>query len=367
LPIGLDGGSGQGKLIVIRTSSIRRYFARQEDPYAGGDLDNAQRICVVLWGLLVLLTVCLLPASPPVEPTKAAGWAIALILVVLGAILVEHNRRRQISSWGRLLATGYAIVAGLAVIQWVAGGLDEPYERLLLLPVVFVAATQPPRQIAAFLGFVLLALMAPLVYDHWDSDAAGGSLASFVIWCALGVGGSLLMSGVRAQRLMHAAEEAEAREEARIDSLTGLHNRRAFDEMLVAEVSRARRLDIPLSVAMVDIENFKAINDHWSYAQGDRCLQEVARTLRENVRQPDFCFRWGGDEFALILSGTPADESAPIAERLDAEVGSCCKRPDETSVQIRFAVAELLDGMSPAELTEMVGLALTSEKLDTAH
>jgi diguanylate cyclase (GGDEF)-like protein len=352
---------------VTRASSIRRYFARQADPYAGGDLENAQRICVVLWGLLVLLTVALLPASPPVEPSKGAGWAIAVVLVVLGAILVNQNRRRRITSWGRLLATGFGIVAGLAVMQWVAGGLEEPYERLLLLPVVFVAATQPPRQIAAFLSFVLLALMAPLVYDHWDGGAAGGSLASFVIWCALGIGGSLLMSGVRAQRLSHAVEEAEARKEARIDSLTGLHNRRAFDELLIAEVARARRLELPLSVAMVDIENFKEINDRWSYAQGDRCLQEVARALRDNVRQPDFCFRWGGDEFALILSGTPADETEPIAERLHAEVGSTCKRPDETPLHIRFAVAELRDGISPQELTELVGLALTSAKLDATR
>jgi diguanylate cyclase (GGDEF)-like protein len=352
---------------VTRASSIRRYFARREDPYAGGDLENAQRICVVLWGLLVLLTIALLPASPPVDPSKATGWAIAAVLIVLGAVLVNQNRRRRITSWSRLLATGYAIVAGLAVMQWVAGGLDEPYERLLLLPVVFVAATQPPRQIAVFLSFVLLALMAPLVYDQWDGSTAGASLASFVIWCALGIGGSLLMSGVRAQRLMHAVEEAEAREEARIDSLTGLHNRRAFDELLIAEVARARRLELPLSVAMVDIENFKEINDRWSYAHGDRCLQEVARALRDNVRQPDFCFRWGGDEFALILSGTPAGETDPIAERLHAEIHSACKRPDDTPLRIRFAVAELSNGMSPAELTEMVGLALTAAKLDTAR
>jgi diguanylate cyclase (GGDEF)-like protein len=349
------------------TSPLRGYLARRADPYAGGDLDNAQRISAVLWGLLVLLTVGLLPASPPSEPSKGIAWAITVVLVALGAVLVVQNHRRRISTWGRLLVNGYAIVVGVALMQWIAGGLGEPYERLLLLPVVFVAATQPARQIVAFLAFVFLALMAPLIYDHWNADQFGALVASFVIWCGLGIGGNLLMSGVRAQRLSHAAEEAEARHEARIDSLTGLHNRRAFDELLIAEVARARRLELPLSVAMVDIENFKEINDRWSYAQGDRCLQDVARALRDNVRQPDFCFRWGGDEFAMILSGTPADETGPIAERLHAEVRSACKRPDDTPLRIRFAVADLRNGMSPAELTEMVGLALTSAKLDTAR
>jgi diguanylate cyclase (GGDEF)-like protein len=352
---------------MIWTGPFRGYFARRQNPYAGGDLDNAQRISAVLWGLLVVLSIGLLPESPPTEPTVGIGWAIVAALVVLGALLVLQNHRRRISSWGRLLATGYGIVAGIAVMQWVCGGLGEPYERLLLLPVVFVAATQPARQIAVFLIFVLLALLAPLVYDHWDADQFGAPLASFVIWCGLGIGGNLLMSGVRAQRLSHAAEEAEARHEARIDSLTGLHNRRAFDELLIAEVSRARRLGLPLSVAMVDIENFKQINDRWSYAEGDRCLRQVAARLRDNVRQPDFCFRWGGDEFALILSGTPAPETAPIEQRLRAVVMASCKRPDDSPIEIRFAVAELRNGISPPELTEMVGQALTAAKLDVAR
>ncbi|MFL5906390.1 MAG: diguanylate cyclase [Solirubrobacterales bacterium] len=345
--------------------AFRGYFARRADPYAGGDLDNAQRISAVLWGVLVLLTIGLLPASPPTDPNQEVGWVIALTLILLGGLLVYENRRRRISSWGLLLATGYAIVAGVALMQWVAGGLGEPYERLLLLPVVFVAATQPPRQTVAFLGFVFVALMAPLVYDRWDADQAGALLASFVIWCGLAIGGGLLMSGVRAQRISHAADEAEARHEARIDSLTGLHNRRAFDEILRSEVTRARRLGLPLSMAMVDIENFKEVNDRWSYAEGDRCLRDVGTALRTALRQPDLCFRWGGDEFALILVGTSAGETAPISERLQAEVAAGCRRPDDSPVQIRFAVAELDGEMTPEKLTEVAGLALTTVKVET--
>lgn len=350
---------------MSKTTALRGFFARRPDPYAGGDLDNAQRISAVLWGMLVLLTIALLPASPPTHPSKGAGWAIAGILVLLGALLVYENRRRRIKTWSGLLATGYAIVAGVALMQWVAGGLAQPYDRLLLLPVVFVAATQPPRQTLAFLGFVLLALLAPLVYDHWNTDEAGALLVTFVIWLALALGGNLLMSGVRAQRLSLAAEEAEARHEARIDSLTGLHNRRAFDEILRSEVNRARRRELPLSVAMVDIENFKEINDRWSYAAGDRCLQDVAEALRAALRQPDFCFRWGGDEFALILGGTAAAATGPVSERLQAEVAATCRRPDESPLRIRFAVAELGEEMTPGELTEVAGLALTAVKVDS--
>jgi diguanylate cyclase (GGDEF)-like protein len=347
---------------VTGINAIRGFFARRPDPYAGGDIGNAQRISVVLWGVLLLLTIGLLPFSPPEQPSKATGWMITGILLTLGGLLVYENRKRRLRSWTVVLATGYAIVAGVAVMQWVAGGIGAPYDRLLLLPVVFVAATQPPRQTLAFLGFVLLALTAPLIYDHWSSDYVGASAATFVIWLALALGGALLMGGVRQQRLSLAAEEAEARHEARVDSLTALYNRRAFDEILRSEIRRARRRGLPLSVAMVDIENFKEVNDRWSYAEGDRCLQEVAVAVRGALRQPDFCFRWGGDEFALILAGTRAGDTAPIAERLEAEVTASCRRPDESPVRIRFAVAQLDEEMTAEELIERVGLALTEQK-----
>jgi diguanylate cyclase (GGDEF)-like protein len=344
-------------------SVLRSYFARQPDPYAGGDLENTQRIGVVLWTLFVFLALALLLAEPPRQPSEGVGWAIAGLVIAFGAAIVTLNRRRRLSGWNQVLATAYGSVVGLGMLQWVAGGVNQPYESLLLLPVVFVAATQPPRQIAAFMGFVLLILVAPLAYDTWDWDAASSSLASFVAWCTLAVGGSLLMSGVRAQRLSHAADEAEARREARIDSLTGLQNRRAFDEAVSTEIARARRLDLPLSLAMVDIENFKEVNDRWGYAVGDACLRNVAEALRENLRQPDICFRWGGDEFALILTGTTTDETGPIAERLCAEVGAACRRPDDAPFRIHFAVAELREGMSPHDLIERAGLELTSAKI----
>src|SRR5262245_44350020 len=250
------GGLG---LDMPSTRQLTGYFARRDDPYAGGDLENAQRLSALLWGIGVLLTLFLLATNPPEDPSKAAGWAITFPIFLIGLLLFYLNRERRITSWNLLLTTGYAVAICIGVMQWVTGGVGEPYEALLLLPVLFVAGTQPPRQIAAFMVLVFVVLFAPLVYDHWDSDEAAESAATFVIWCGLAFAGNLLMTGVRAQRVALAAEQAEAREEARIDALTGLHNRRAFDEILASEVTRARRLSLPLTMAMVDIVNFKEV------------------------------------------------------------------------------------------------------------
>jgi diguanylate cyclase (GGDEF)-like protein len=347
-------------------SMLRSYFARRPDPYAGGDLDNGQRIGSVLFGLQVLLILVLLPLSPPTHPIGDAGWVVTAGVVGAGAVVYLGMRQRRFSSWVALLAAAYGAVAALEVMQWLGGGIGAPYERAILLPVFFVAAIQPPRRIAGFIGFVALALVVPFIYDGWDAQAAGASLASLVIYMGLSIGVNVPMSAIRAQRLAHAADEAAAREEARLDALTGLHNRRAFNEALADEVKLTRRLGIPLSVGMIDIVNFKEINDRWSPAEGDRCLRAVAEALEDSLRDPDQVFRWGGDEFGLILTGTAAKHSGSLRDRLALIVSSTCARPDEEPVEIRFAVAEAREDETPEEVVEMAGLALTAAKMDRA-
>ena len=113
-------------------------------------------------------------------------------------------------------------------------------------------------------------------------------------------------------------------------------------------MERARRQDTPLTVAMIDIHSFKQINDNYGHAEGDRCLHEVAEAIGGAVRQPDLCFRWGGDEFALILTDTNSADAAPLGARLKGEVYGHCTRPDKEPMEITFAVAELGEGMSSA-------------------
>jgi diguanylate cyclase (GGDEF)-like protein len=347
--------------------ALRGYFARREDPYAGGDLENAQRIGFLLFGLQSLLMALLWPLSPPTKHLGALGWVLAAALVGLGFASSYQMRRRRLPSWTTLLWLSYGAVAALGLLQWLGGGVGAPYERAVFLPVFFVAAIQPPRKIAGFVGFTSLVLLAPLIYEGWDAQAAGAYAATIVILAGLSLGVNVPMSAIRAQRLAHARDEALAREEARIDSLTGLHNRRAFDEALHEEIKLAGRLEMPLAVAMVDIVDFKRINDEWSPAEGDRCLCEVAEAIRATLRDPDHCFRWGGDEFALILTATGAAGATSLADRLAEAVASSCHRPDDQPIRIRFATAEFREGMSSSELTEMAGLALTAAKLNAAR
>src|SRR3954451_13901564 len=212
--------------IVKLVSILRSYFARTPDPYAGGDIDNAQRIGSVFFGLQVVLILVLFPLSPPTHAIGNAGWPVALGVVGAGVFVTLGMHRRRFASWSALLASSYGAVAALEVLQWLGGGIGAPYERAILLPFFFVAAIHPPRRIAVFLGFIGLALVVPFLYDGWDAQAAGASLASFVIYVGLGFGVNVPMSAIRAQRLAPGAAEAAGREEARPDAPTGPPTRR---------------------------------------------------------------------------------------------------------------------------------------------
>ena len=104
-----------------------------------------------------------------------------------------------------------------------------------------------------------------------------------------------------ANRQLQTAQE-DLREQAITDPLTHCHNRRFFDEVIGRELQRHDRYTIPLSFLFVDVDRFKDVNDSLGHEAGDRLLQYVALFLRRNVREADHVFRWGGDEFLLMLS-----------------------------------------------------------------
>lgn len=105
------------------------------------------------------------------------------------------------------------------------------------------------------------------------------------------------------------------------DPLTDLYNQRVFWELLEYEVGRAERHGYRFALMVVDLDNFKSINDAYGHAFGDLFLQEVARTLRRELRAGDILARYGGDEFALILPETGVEQAYAVGERLLAAVG----------------------------------------------
>ncbi len=126
------------------------------------------------------------------------------------------------------------------------------------------------------------------------------------------------------------------------DGLTGMFNRRAIEEYTEAELDLARRKERPLSVILLDIDHFKAINDQYGHSIGDHTLQQLAGILPRNLRQYDRIGRWGGDEFIVILPDTKISEAIMIAERMritTAETKLSLENGEYYTVQISLGVA----------------------------
>ena len=169
---------------------------------------------------------------------------------------------------------------------------------------------------------------------------------------------------IRHQRFQLQRGEQVARRLARVDSLTGLANRRAFDEALTVEIARAERDGEPMTVALVDLDGPSASTTASATSPGDRMLAEVALALERSVRMGYCCFRWGGDEFAVLLPRTDRAAGATGAGRAAERVARDCRDEDGAALDVPYGVAELDHGGTAEDLLALADLALMDQKTD---
>lgn len=110
------------------------------------------------------------------------------------------------------------------------------------------------------------------------------------------------------------------------DGLTGLLNHTRFKEQINIEITRARRLQQPLSLAMIDIDHFKHVNDTYGHPAGDRVLRLLSRFLERRLRCTDVCGRFGGEEFGVLLTGADAEQAAKVMDTLREDFRSWNRR-----------------------------------------
>lgn len=177
-----------------------------------------------------------------------------------------------------------------------------------------------------------------------------------------------LRNGLMLRRLQAELEEKN-RELARLaatDGLTGLPNRRSFDRNLEREIQGAKRYDDPLALVLMDVDEFKAVNDRFGHEVGDEVLREIAARLRDACRAGDNVARIGGEEFGLILTRTTAEGAACVAERTRGTISDriVATSAGELTVTISAGVAAAGGdlGFDPQELFRAADEALYASK-----
>jgi len=147
------------------------------------------------------------------------------------------------------------------------------------------------------------------------------------------------------------------------DALTGLASRKRFTEALEREVARSLRYGAPLTLLLLDVDQFKGVNDQFGHAAGDRALQRVADSLRSSCRQTDLAARYGGDEFALLLPETTGESGLQLAQRIAVMLrNEPLDGPADPPVTLSIGVAQLAPGERVAALSRRADQVLYQAK-----
>jgi diguanylate cyclase (GGDEF)-like protein len=176
---------------------------------------------------------------------------------------------------------------------------------------------------------------------------------------ALTAPASLALDRERAKRRAEAFAQA-----AVIDPVSGLFNRRYFHERLDDELHRAQRQKTPVALMMIDIDDFKAVNDQFGHLAGDEVIRSVSDILRRSVRRFDLCSRFGGEEFAIVMPGSGPEHSAVVAERIRQRIEEFrLEEPTLSTLRVTVSIGLSVSyELSPRELIERADRALYAAK-----
>lgn len=155
--------------------------------------------------------------------------------------------------------------------------------------------------------------------------------------------------------------EERLRELAIHDPLTGVFNRSHLDQRLSEEHTRFQRHGNVFSIVLVDIDHFKSVNDEYGHSTGDRVIQQITRFLSGVLREIDILGRWGGEEFLIVLPGTPRDQAREVADRLRRTIAEATF-PEVDSVTLSAGVAEIRAGDEVHNLVDRADRALYQAK-----
>ena len=243
----------------------------------------------------------------PAASVRLGGSVVVLALLAV----VRHVRGLSFRAQALLM---YCAIYGMQLAIAVALGADSPLQMPGLLIVMFFGVIALPRAGDSLVNIVLAAISVPLVLPRHPHEAdVIYEIAHFATVVALVWAAVALLERLAAQSF---AYRGRLQREASTDALTGLHNRREFESGMVREMERARRMQVPLSLAILDIDFFKRINDQHGHDIGDAVLREVAATLQRHIRKSDLLARIGGEEFALVMLGTQPPGAWVVLERL---------------------------------------------------
>jgi diguanylate cyclase (GGDEF)-like protein len=259
----------------------------------------------------------------------------------------EEKSSTAAPAWGKA-----GLLLGMLVVVVLVGWLDYAIGLNLRLYPLYI----PPIAVAAWKAgtragvVVALASVAAWVVSHrlagQDFSLGAWAFNSLAHMAAF----ATIIAFVSSLRRSHADEQRLAR----TDPLTGLANPRAFREKAEIELERQRRFQRPLTIAYIDLDNFKMVNDSFGHRAGDEVLAIVAQALRTSTRTTDFLGRLGGDEFAVLMPETDAQSAGLVLDRVQAVVGQAMA---ERGWPVSCSIGAVVFEEAPRDVDDLIGRA----------
>lgn len=289
------------------------------DPAAVPWPERARRVAPFAALCAVVFPVAWL--SDPVDPQElvASGALFALV-----GLLIVATPWQRFSEWARTVPVVIFCIAVFLLRDASGGGAGGFGSTLLLVPVIWQGIYGRTRDLVATFAAVTITLLAPIVliggstYDpavEWPR-----AIVAILMWSVVGFVVHTLVVALRSKEASLGELVDRLDDQANTDALTGLANRRAWNDRLALEVVGAAHGGPSVTIALMDLDHFKAYNDRHGHPAGDELLSSLGASWRAASPSPDLLCRWGGEEFAVLLVATDATEARTAVERLRALV-----------------------------------------------
>ena len=282
-----------------------------------------------------LVVVCYLALTPegPHRSILRAVASVWLALALAGMLLAPLVASKP---WcGTYSLTWTALSAfGVATIAMLDSGMSSPVLILLFLPLIYGTLMFTPRG-AGVCGLAALASLALVALTGRQGTSSSGQ--EFLLFASV-AGASALTVAAAVNRTHFEQHEAQLQaalaEMASVDELTGCAVRRVLRQRMDEEIARSLRNHSPLCLLMIDVDQFKSVNDTYGHVVGDHVLAGIGSVLRDNSRAFDLASRIGGDEFALLLPDTDVLSAVKVAERIQHDLHDAVEVPVTLSIGV---------------------------------
>jgi diguanylate cyclase (GGDEF)-like protein len=351
LPASIDESQLEVKPVAVTRWTARLVDATVEQSFLESRFKDERRRILVLLGFIAVAGLLIIGGRfiahlqghgaltglwPPVVPVAMAACGACLLLRMKSPQALE------------ICLIGVAIVTVLTRFATLTlqPGMADSWLPLMVTSLFIIYVYLPVRLFAA----AAFAAFYSAVSLTWWGSLYGGLLGTEqvyfgILWAMLanGLGYTAARCLQRSQRIQY-AQKLVMQQLLATDALTGIANRRSFDEAIASEWRRCARAGRPLSLLMIDVDHFKAYNDRFGHQKGDACLRRLARVLVGCIAAPDaLVARYGGEEFVCLLPGADQRAAAKLARRVTAALDRAAiihpTSPDSDRITLSVGVA----------------------------